>query len=135
MTLTVPLFYNNPLGGPYQAYVGGTYHATEMFNFMGDVSNLVDDRRPTAAVRVGWVRLSNWLPWMAMGDRQGLVYFHTAGRKIDAFADLPDVLRHEIETNYPKYRSPPPGDDTRPNETSWTYFMKKVPPPAPAGRR
>ncbi|GMU70088.1 MAG: hypothetical protein AMXMBFR37_24200 [Steroidobacteraceae bacterium] len=135
MTLTVPLFYNNPLGGPYQSWIGGTYHATEMFNFMGDVADLVNDRRPTAAVRVGWVRQSNWLPWMAMGDRQGLVYFHTAGRKIDGFADLPDVLRNEIEAHYPKYRSPPPGDDTRPNETSWTYFMKKVPPAAPAGHR
>jgi len=70
-----------------------------------------------------------------MGDRQGLVYFHAAGRKLERFADIPDLLRHEIETNYPKYLSPPPADDTRPNETSWTYFMKKVPPPAPAGRR
>ena len=133
-TITVPLFYNNPLAGPYQKYIGGDYHATEMFSFMGDVSDLVNDKRDTAAVKVGWVRLSNWLPWMEMGGRQGLVYFHTTGRKVDKFEDMPEVLRHEIETNYPKYKSPPPGDDTRPNETSWTYFMKKVPPPAPAGR-
>jgi len=105
-----------------------------MFSFMGDVSDLVNDKRDTAAVKVGWVRLSNWLPWMEMGGRQGLVYFHTTGRKVDKFEDMPEVLRHEIETNYPKYKSPPPGDDTRPNETSWTYFMKKVPPPAPAAR-
>lgn len=37
VTITVPLFYSNPLGGDYQPYVGGTYHATEMFNFMGDI--------------------------------------------------------------------------------------------------
>jgi len=134
MTLTIPLFYDNPLGGPYQAYIGGTYHATEMFNFMGDISDLVDEARDTAAVRVGWVRQSGWLPWMEMGGRPGLIYFHTAGRKIERFADLPHLLQHEIETNYPKYKSPPPGDDTRPNETSWTYFMKKVPPPARPAR-
>lgn len=134
LTLTIPLFYDNPLAGPYQNHVGGKYHATEMFNFMGDVSDIVDDGRDTAAVRVAWVRLSNWLPWMEMGGRQGLVYYHTSGRKIDRFEDMPDVLRHEIETNYPKYKSPPPGDDQRPNETSWTYFMKKVPPPAAPAR-
>lgn len=134
LTLPIPLFYNNPLGGPYQNYVGGTYHATEMFNFLGDVSDITNDQRDTASVRVAWVRLSNWLPWMEMGDRQGLVYFHTSGRKVDKFADMPEVLRREIETNYPKYKSPPPGDDTRPNETSWTYFQKKVAPSAPAAR-
>lgn len=133
-TLTIPLFYSNPLAGPYQDYIGGKYHATEMFNFMGDVSDLVNDQRDTAAVRVAWVRVSNWLPWMEMGDRQGILYFHTTGRKVGGFADLPEVLRHEIETNYPKYKSPPPGDDQRPNETSWTYFRKKVEPQAPAGR-
>lgn len=134
LTLPVPLFYNNPLGGPYQNYVGGSYHATEMFNFLGDVSDITNDKRNTANVRVAWVRLSNWLPWMEMGDRQGLLYFHTTGRKIDKFEDMPAVLRQEIETNYPKYKSPPPGDDTRPNETSWTYFKKKVPPSAPPAR-
>ena len=39
-------------------------------------------------------------------------------------ADLPAVLRDEIAANYPIYDTPPPGDDARPNETSWTYFRK-----------
>jgi hypothetical protein len=38
----------------------------------------------------------------------------------------------EIDAAYPEYRNPPPGDDARENETSWTYFRKKVPgEPAP----
>lgn len=134
-TLTVPLFYTNPLGGPYQKYVGGTYHATEMFNFFGRVDELVDLRVADPAVEVGWVRLASWLPWMEMGDRAGMVYIHAAGRKVASFADLPEPMRRAIETTYPEYRSPPPGDDARPNETSWTYFQKKIPPsnaiPAP----
>jgi len=44
MTITVPLFYPNPLGGDYQPYVGGTYHATEMFNFLGDICGAQDER-------------------------------------------------------------------------------------------
>lgn len=127
-TLTVPLFYRNPLGGDYQKYVGGAYHATEMFNFFGRVSDLTNPRIPDPPVQVGWVRIASWLPWMEMGDRAGLIYIHAAGRKLEHFDQLPPVILKAIETTYPEYRNPPPGDDTRPNETSWTYFKKKVPP-------
>ena len=34
-------------------------------------------------------------------------------------------LKDEIANNYPEYTSPPPLDDDRRNETSWT-FMKKI---------
>ncbi len=127
-TLTVPLFYRNPLGGDYQKYVGGAYHATEMFNFFGKVSELTDPRIANPPVQVGWVRLASWLPWMEMGDRVGLIYIHAAGRKLERFDQLPAVILKAIETTYPEYRTPPPGDDARPNETSWTYFKKKVAP-------
>lgn len=122
MTATIPLFYDNPLQGKYQKYVGGTYHATEMFNFMGDVADLVDDRKDTASTRVGWVRVSSWLPWMEMGDRAGSMYFHTAGRKLAKFDDMSAVLKGVIASDYPTWREPPPSDDTRPNQTSWTVF-------------
>ncbi len=133
-TLTVPLFYSNPLAGDYQKYIGGTYHATEMFNFFGKLDDLTDPRKPNAAVNVAWVRMSSWLPWMEMGDRAGLFYINAAGRKLDSYAQLPDVIKNEIAANYPDYTRAPPLDDTRPNETSWTYFKKKVPPPAAPAR-
>lgn len=127
-TVTFPLFYTNPLAGDYQKYVGGFYQATEMFNFMGELDDLLDGRKPTAEVQVGWVRLSTWLPWMQMSGRDGLVYFHTAGVKLASWDELPEVMKKEVATNYPEYREPPPADDTRPNETSWSYFKKKVQP-------
>jgi hypothetical protein len=133
-TVTVPLFYTNPLGGDYQKYVGGIYHATEMFNFGGDLDDLLDGRRTTAAVQVGWVRISDWLPWMQMSGREGEVYFHTAGVKLGSWDELPELMKKEIAANYPEYREPPPGDDDRPNETSWTYFKKKVQPQQGGGR-
>lgn len=132
-TITVPLFYTNPLAGDYQKYVGGFYHATEMFNFMGDLDDLLDPTRPTAEVRVGWVRLADWLPWMQMSGRAGEVYYHTAGVKLASWDELPDVLKKEIDASYPEYRDAPPADDPRPNETSWTYFRKKVQPQGGAG--
>jgi hypothetical protein len=133
MTTTVPLFYRNPLGGDYQDYVGGIYHATEMFNFFGDLDALQDPKLETVPIRVGWVRVSGWLPWMKMGDRVGTLYFHTAGRKLEKFDDLPTQMKQDIAAEFPLYASPPPGDDQRPNETSWTYFRKQVKPEAAKG--
>ncbi|MEY3138006.1 MAG: hypothetical protein RL580_1738 [Pseudomonadota bacterium] len=130
-TITVPLFYINPLGGEYQKNVGGYYHATEMFNFFGKVSDLVDPKNVNPAIEVGWVRLADWLPWMEMSGRAGIIYIHAAGRKLESYEQLPTVMRKAIETEYPEYRNPPPGDDSRENETSWTYFKKKVQPTTP----
>jgi hypothetical protein len=125
-TITVPLFYTSPLGGDFQEFIGGNYHATEMFNFFGEVADLLDRDKDTADVRVGWVRLSKWLPWMEMGDRVGLMYFHTAGRKLESFDALPETMRKEIAENYPEWTAPPPLDDTRPNMTSWIQFKRHV---------
>jgi hypothetical protein len=130
---TVPLFYTNPLAGAYQAEIGGTYHATEMFNFSGSVANLLDPTINTAAARITWVRVSDWLPWMKMAGREGVIYFNTTGIKLDSFDDMPTSLKTELLANYPAYVAPPPLDDARPNETSWTHFKdvregRKIPP-------
>lgn len=122
-TTTVPLFYPNPLASAYQKEIGGTYHATEMFNFFGDSASLLDRNAKSAAqVTVGWVRMSDWLPWMMMGGREGVIYFHTAGRRLGAFDELPKMIKDEIARNYPDYASPPPLDDARANMTSWKYY-------------
>lgn len=122
-TTTVPLYYPNPLASDYQAEIGGVYHATEMFNFFGERDSLLDPQTTTAShVTVGWVRMSDWLPWMKMEGREGVIYFHTAGRKLDSFDELPEVLKREIATHYPEYDAPPPLDDARANMTSWKYY-------------
>ena len=130
-TITVPLFYINPLGGEYQKNVGGYYHATEMFNFFGNVDTLTDPRIPNPPIEVGWVRMADWLPWMEMSGRAGLIYIHAAGRTLESADQLSAVLKKALETDYPEYRAPPAGDDTRENDPSWTYFKKKVAPTTP----
>ena len=125
LTFEVPLFYENPLGGDYQKYIGGTYQAIEMFNFFFDADRLVDESTTDLVnTHVGWARVSQWLPWMEMGSRVGQMMFHGAGKRVATFDDLPEVLKKEIRASYPKYDEPPPVDDTRENETSWTYFKK-----------
>jgi hypothetical protein len=125
MNVEVPLFYTNPLAGDYQKYVGGTYHATEIFDFSGNYKELIDKRKHTAYANVAWVRLSGWLPWMEMGSRAGMLYFNATGSKLKSWNELPELIKNEIRANYPEYTNAPPADDARPNETSWTY-MKKI---------
>ena len=77
--------------------------------------------------RISWVRISRWLPWMKMGDRDGVVIYHTAGKRAsNGYAELPEPLASELKKNYPIYLAPPPLDDTRPNETTWTVVKKAV---------
>jgi len=121
------LFYKNPLGGEYQDYIGGTYHAMEYGTTHASAAEALDakDTELENAV-LSWGRVSCWLPWMEMGDRDGLVVFNTAGMRLDGYEQLPDVMRRELQTNYPSYFAPPPLDDARPNETSWTVFKKYI---------
>lgn len=70
--------------------------------------------------------VSQWLPWMEIGGRTGWLIFNGAGRKVSSFEALPEALPQEIETRTLEYNTPPPADDARPNETSWTYFKKRI---------
>lgn len=122
MNFTIPLFYPNPLASEYQKQIGGTYHATEMFNFLGDLEDLKDASKNTAEVQVGWARMSDWLPWMNMQGRDGIIYMHTAGRKVESWDAMPKGMKDEIRKHYPEYVAPPPPGDPRANMTSWKYY-------------
>jgi hypothetical protein len=93
-----------------------------MFNFLGRTDELTDASEHTTDVAVGWARMSDWLPWMKMNGREGIIYMHTAGRKLASYDDMSERMKNEVATNYPKYSAPPPVSDPRPNMTSWKYY-------------
>ena len=121
-----PLFYENPLAGEYQDWIGGKYHAMEIFDFTMDAAEMLDTRNPTAHPAVSWVRISDFLPWMKQRGRQGQMVFNAMGTKLRSFDELPKVMKDEIALNYPIYTTPPPGTDARPNATTWTVFRDWV---------
>ncbi|MCA3254065.1 MAG: DUF1838 family protein [Alphaproteobacteria bacterium] len=126
-TGNAPLFYKNPLGGEYQDWVGGSYHAMEMGSDFFYAADLFDASKPTVAHHsISWSRISGWLPWMKMGDRNGAVYTATVGGRAKSIDDLPEPLRTILKERYPQYAAPPPLDDARPNETSWEVFKKRM---------
>ena len=119
---TFPLWYPNPLGSAYQAEIGGTYHATEMFNFFGQTADLLDSRKSEAIVSVGWARLSDWLPWMKMNGREGVFYVHTSGFRLTNWEELDGRMKDYIAERAPLYRHAPPRGDDRKNMTSWKHY-------------
>ncbi|MCU0761070.1 MAG: DUF1838 domain-containing protein [Steroidobacteraceae bacterium] len=122
-----PLWYDNPLAGEYQEYVGNRYLAMEMLNSFTDAKALLDPKVKTLpSVSISWARVSDWLPWMKMGGRSGMVVFTTVGKRVGSVDELSEPLRSELRASYPAYLAPPPIDDARPNETSWTYIRKVI---------
>ncbi|ANY21084.1 hypothetical protein A6F68_02590 [Tsuneonella dongtanensis] len=125
-TGNTPLFYENPLGGEFQEWVGGKYHAQEMGADFFYADDLFDSTRSMPEHHsLSWTRLSGWLPWMKMGDRNGVIYTATVGGRTDSLDKLPEPMRTILKERYPQYLAPPPLDDTRPNETSWEVFKKR----------
>jgi uncharacterized protein DUF1838 len=115
-----PLFYNNPLGGDYQDYIGGSYHATEFFNDYAYEEDVFDPNvKRLDRLTLSWSRVADWLPWMKMGDRIGLMFTSTVGGRAPSLNALPEPLRSELKSNYSLYMTPPPLEDKRPNRTSW----------------
>ncbi|MFS4467200.1 DUF1838 family protein [Maribacter sp. 2210JD10-5] len=121
----IPLFYNNPLSGDYQKYVGGTYHAMEIFNTYYKAEELTNSKiKDLSQSNISWSRISQWLPWMEMGSRQGWIIANATGESILDKDGVWDRLKVILNDRYPLYFNPPERDDKRPNETSWTVFKK-----------
>ncbi len=122
-----PLFYPNPLGGEYQEYIGGTYHATEFFADFAYAEDVLDpDLKRLDRLTFAWTRVADWLPWMKMGDRAGLMFTSTIGSRVASIEDLPEPLLSELKRSYREYMAPPPLDDARPNRTSWMAVKDHV---------
>ena len=123
----IPLFYDNPLGSDYQVYVGGAYHAMEIFNSSYQSAELLDPNvTDLTHSYVAWSRVAQWLPWMQMGDKTGIMVFNATGFGTFDKSEIWPQMQKIIDERYPSYNIPPPLDDARPNETSWTVFKKHM---------
>lgn len=121
----VPLYYDNPLGSEYQGYIGGHYHAMEIFNTTYIADEILNAERLGRSY-ISWSRVAQWLPWMEMGSKPGLMVLNATGFSSWNRDDIPEPLMTVLRDRYPQYLVPPPVDDDRPNETSWTVFRKQI---------
>ncbi|MFT7287281.1 MAG: hypothetical protein ACI87W_001394 [Halieaceae bacterium] len=113
-------FRDSPMGGDYQSYVGGHYHSFETSSMIIDKGDVLRSADGSAIPYVAtWTRISQWLPWMMMGGRDGSIVLSSSGRGTLNFNDLPQPLRQVVESHYPQMTVAPPFDDERPFVNSW----------------
>jgi len=123
----IPLFYDNPLGSDYQVYVGGAYHAMEIFNSIYKSDEILDSKKKYLThSNIAWTRIAQWLPWMEMGSKSGIMVFNATGFSTFDESEIWPRLTKVLNERYPIYKTPPPLDDDRTNETSWTVFKKHM---------
>lgn len=101
-----------------------TYQAAEFFQFFVNKEDIANPALSTLPTYITWTRISPWMPFMRMGDREGHLIFVCRGRKLPGgWKDMPQQIQDYVKTNNPHYSSAPQ-EFTEPNETSWTYFRK-----------
>ncbi|MEV0346106.1 DUF1838 family protein [Nonomuraea sp. NPDC050680] len=94
-----------------------TYRALELFQFFASAKDL-DSGVPSVPCVFSWCRVSPWLPWMAMGQRQGGLVYHCRGHKT---TEVPERLRAHVGEHFLHA----PEEWSAPNMTSWTAFADK----------
>ena len=113
----------------YPLYSQSNYqqHA-ELWGVQGRKSQAIDPNVTSASSTTSWTRIGQWLPWMEMGNRPGLIAYHSHTYKLmGGVGDLPrDILKY-TEKNYPEYlESPKEWVDPRNNQSSYSEFKKMV---------
>lgn len=124
----VPLRYPNPLDPQnYPQYSSGEfYEAIEMFNSFARRADLDNPRLTSVPSTGSWTRVGPWLPWMEMGGRPGYLLYHSRSLKpVEGLAGIPAALRERVARDAPLYLEAPAAFSA-PDETSWTFFKKRV---------
>lgn len=124
--IDVPLFYPSPLKKsqwPAESR-SDMYQAAELFQFFVSEKDLNDKKISSVPFDISWVRFSDFLPWMRMGDKAGYLMYSSRGYKLKGgFNDLPDTIKKFVMENHPEYAKAPEKYSI-PNMTSWKYYRK-----------
>lgn len=112
------------------------YQSGELWAITGSLAELNDPRVTSASCHTSWKRVSPWLPFMEMGNRPGLMIYHSQSFKfIDGWGDLPEPILRYTQKNHPKYLEPPATwEGAGRNENTWTYSKKEIDRRRAAGR-
>jgi hypothetical protein len=89
--------------------------------YFGQLSDLQDADSTRAPNAYTWNAFNSWLPWLHMGQRPGMVYWQSRGKKISDFSECSPGLLGHIEQTLPGYL-----DDaipwTQPKNTTLAYM-------------
>jgi hypothetical protein len=104
------------------------YQSAELWGIYGRKSEIDNPDVTSASSHTAWGRVGMWLPFMEMGNRPGVMVYHSQSFKMmDGIAGIEKKYREYTEANYPKYlEAPTEWTGLRQNENTWSYSQKEI---------
>ena len=104
------------------------YQSTELWMMKGRVSEVMNPDVTSASCVTSWARVGQWLPFMEMGNRPGIMVYHSDSYKLlGGTKDIPAEILAYTEKNHPEYlESPREWQDLRLNESQLTESKKLI---------
>lgn len=104
------------------------YQASELWMMNGRVSEVMNPDITSASCVTSWSRVGQWLPFMEMGNRPGIMVYHSDSYKLlNGVADIPpDILKY-TEKHHPKYlESPKEWQSMKLNESQLSVSKREI---------
>jgi len=104
------------------------YQASELWMMNGRVSEVMDPDVMSASCVTSWARVGQWLPFMEMGNRPGVMVYHSDSYKLlNGLDDVPANILKYTEKNHPKYlESPKEWQSLKLNESQLTVSKREI---------
>jgi hypothetical protein len=104
------------------------YQASELWMMNGRVSEVMNPDISSASCVTSWSRVGQWLPFMEMGNRPGIMVYHSDSYKLlNGLDGIPAYIRAYTEKNYPKYlESPKTWQSMALNESQLTVSKREI---------
>ena len=83
------------------------FFINDFFTLTGKVSDLENRTLQSAPAYTTYESLNEWTPWMAMGNRPGMVLGRGSTQKLSSYDQLPDRLRGWIDEKEPSFFEDP----------------------------
>ena len=112
----------------YPKYSAGDkeQHA-ELWGIQGRRSDVLNPDITSGQCMLSWSRVASWLPFMEMGNKPGIMVFHShAVKLLGGPAELPRYILDHTEKHYPKYLEAPTEWNGPIMRSSYEVFKEKV---------
>ena len=101
------------------------YQTAELYSFFFEGKDIVNPEVSSIYSDVSWTRISDFLPWMNMGSKEGYLVYSCRGYKTETVDELPaTVLSYVRRFNHVFLH--PPDEFKTPNQTTWSNYRKKI---------
>ncbi|NND53956.1 MAG: DUF1838 family protein [Gammaproteobacteria bacterium] len=104
------------------------YQAAELWMMNGRVGEVMNPDITSASCVTSWARVGQWLPFMEMGNRPGVMVYHCDSYKLlEGVQQIPADILAYTEKHHAKYlQSPSEWQSLRLNESQLTVSKREV---------